>query len=207
MKKQFLSLLIFTLFSTLLAFGQNKVLLVNGESLDATTFKSETESVSVTVNSETKTIPKSEILCIIPAGKKGYTFSLKNNKKLKILGRDISNNYKGADKARIFAYKYHRSTANVGELYKLNSDSNLSEEEFRIIFNTMQRKIKSRGTTGLIISIVALAIVIPVFISTLSDAQAVSYNNIDDTDIKIPIIDLNRLPTDRTICLPLKVCA
>ena len=119
-------------------------------------------------NNEPQSIPMDDILCVIPEGKNSYTFWHKNDKKLKISKKDIRNNYKGVDRARLFAYKYYKSTYDIGQLYSINSDSSISKEEFEAVFNEQQKKIKKRGGAASGIGIGALVIALIVFINTLS---------------------------------------
>ncbi len=180
MKKVILNLVIVMMFASILSIGQNNVLLVNGNSLNASSVKIETGSVALIVGGESRSIPKTDILCIIPAGKKGYTFLQKNNKKVKILKRDITNNYQGKDIARLFAYKYYKMKTDVTQIYDLNLHKDLTVAEFESAFSRQQQKIRSRATTSTILSTVLLIIVVAELVSTIGQANSLSYINLEE---------------------------
>ena len=151
-----------------LSFGQNNILLVNGKSTIASSVSIERNSVTLVSNNETQSISKADVLCIIPAGKNSYTYNNKTGKKMKISKKDIQNNYKGIDRARLFAYKYYKSTYNIGQLYSINSDSSISKVEFEAAFNEQQKKIKRRGGVAIGLGIGSLIFGLVVFLNTLS---------------------------------------
>ncbi len=168
------------MFASILSIGQNNVLLVNGNSLNASSVKIETGSVALIVGGESRSIPKTDILCIIPAGKKGYTFLQKNNKKVKILKRDITNNYQGKDIARLFAYKYYKMKTDVTQIYDLNLHKDLTVAEFESAYSRQQQKIRSRATTSTILSVVVMILSVSIIVSTLNDYNSLSYIDLYD---------------------------
>ena len=157
MKTKVISLIILAMFCNVFSFGQYKVLLENGKSIDVSSLHIVNERVALSTG---QMIDKSDILCIIPEEGRSYTFLKKNDKKTKIQKRDIKNEYQGTDKAKIFAYKYSGVEQNVGQLYVLNSDNSLTEDEFKLAFTQQQGKITIR-------KVVLFAIVVPIFLYSL----------------------------------------
>ncbi len=171
MKLKVVNLIIVLVFCNVLSYGQFTVLLVNGKSLNSSSISIKDDPVSLVVDNESQSVSKTEILCIIPEGKKSYTFSSRNNKKVKIKKRFISNDYQGTDIARIFAFKYYKNTDDPGELYRANSASTISEEEFIYAFNKQHKKI----TTGKVAGIVILSISVGMLVTTVN--EIISLNN------------------------------
>lgn len=144
-------------------------MLVNGTSLDSESIVIEKESVKLNIDGKAKSITKAEILCIIPEGKTGYTFWEKNkNKKMKIKKKDIFYNYEDTDIPRIFAYKYLKTSYTASKLYRLNSNSSLSEADFTSIFNEQDKKLRSRLVTGYIAGGIAFAIGLSSFLGSVA---------------------------------------
>ena len=83
--------------------GQNRVLLLNGESLDYSSIDIEKEKILVELAGETKSIEKSSILCVVPEKKASFTFLEKNNKKIVFRKKDIQHTFQGTDVVRIVA--------------------------------------------------------------------------------------------------------
>jgi len=146
----------FILFCSTLSLAQTKVLTTDGRALLATSVQANNNNIVATVAGENQTILKSNVLVVVPEGKKGYTFRIKNGQKLKIRKRDINNNYQGKDIPRIYAYKYLGIRGDVNKIYSTNSDTSLSFEEFKTIFNKQQQKMR----TGNIVSVSASAFIL-----------------------------------------------
>ena len=160
-------------------YAQNKVLLTNGTSLNSNSIVVEKESVKLDIDGEPQSFGKNEILCIVPEGKTGYTFSARNNKKMKIKKKDIYYDYEGTDIARLFGYKYFKTPFDIAQLYRLNMNNTLSEEEFKNIFNAQQKTLKSRSTISLVAAGAALLIGLSSLLITMKDVNSLSYNNLN----------------------------
>ncbi len=172
--KKVISLFLFGVILNVFALGQYNVSLLNGKSIKASSVEEQKEVVQLTVDSEVKSVKKSDVLIVVPESGKSYTFLNKNNKKIKIPKKDIKEDYEGGDVARIFAYKYLKGDSEVKQLYSLYSGDQLTEEEFALEFNKQQKKIRKRMITvwslagfGFIIGVTAL-------ISSLNTASAIS---------------------------------
>jgi len=176
MKKTIL-MIITGIICTLLSYGQNKVLLENGNSVVYSAISIENERVKVYVNGETQFFKKADILCIVPKKGKSYSFREKDNRKTKISKKDIKHDYQGSDIPRLFAYKYYKSKTDVNTLYNKYQNITLSQFDFEGYYKTQQKKIRSRATTGTIIGVVILAISVGGLIRTISNANEVSYND------------------------------
>ena len=134
----------FILFCSTLSFAQTKVLTTDGRALVATSVQTNSNNIVATVAGENQTISKSNVLVVVPEGKKGYTFRIKNGKKLKLLKRDIHNNFQGTDIPRMYGYKYLGAKGDFEQIYITNSDTSIPFEEFKTIFKKQQKKIRSR---------------------------------------------------------------
>jgi len=174
--KKVILLVITGIICTVLSFGQNKVLLENGNSVVYSNISIENDRIKVYVNGETQYFNKTDILCIIPERGKSYTFRKKDNRKIKIAGKDIKNDYQGSDIPSLFAYKYYKSNTDVSALYKLFQDTEMTQFDFEGYYKTQQKRIRSRATTSTIIAVVVLAIAVGGLIRAISNANAVSYN-------------------------------
>jgi hypothetical protein len=157
-------------------FGQNKVLLEDGSSMSYSQISISSDLVKISVNGETKSLNKTDILCIIPEKGKSFTFRKTNNMKFKIAKKDLKNDFEGSDIPRLFAYKYYKSNTDVNTLYNLFQDTKLSQIDFEGYYKTQQQKIRSRATTGTVIGVVILAIAVGGLIRTISTANSLSYN-------------------------------
>ena len=153
------------------SFGQYNVLLVKGKAVTASAVEVGDESVMLKTATGEQTINKADVLCVIPDSGKSFTFRMKNDKKMKILKKDMENEYKGADIARLFAYKYYKSQTDIGQLYALNSDHNLTEEEFRSAFEKQQKKFKKRTIVSASLAGFVFIIGTASFISTMNEAS------------------------------------
>lgn len=151
--------------------GQNRVLLLNGESLDYSSIDIEKERILVELEGGTKSIEKSSILCVAPETKASFTFLEKNNKKIVFRKKDIQHTFQGTDVARIVAYKFYNSEFGAEELYQHNQDESISKEEFIIIFDETQKKILGRTIVSAALGTLALVIGIVSLTSTLRDVQ------------------------------------
>ena len=149
MKIKIYGLTFFILFCSIQSFAQTKVITTDGRTLNVTSVQTNDNNIVTTVAGENQTISKSNVLVVVPEGKKGYTYRAQNGKKLKIRKRDINNNYQGKDIPRIYAYKYLGTQGDIHKIYITNSDTSLSFEEFKTIFNKQQKKLR----TGNIVSI------------------------------------------------------
>ena len=207
MKVKIISLVIFAMFCNVFSFGQYNVLLVNGKSLNTSSIKVKKELIVLTADGEEQSIAKEDILCVIPELGRSYSYRKKNNKKIKILKRDIVNKYEGTDIVKLFAYKYYGSTIDIGQLYLLNSDKSPSEEEFKNVFDKQQQKIRSRTIISTTVSVIVLIIVVPMFIRTLNDVNSLSNNNLDLKDSNKPHLELNDTYFEAEQYLHKKLCA
>lgn len=210
MKTKVISLIIIGLLCNSFSYGQTKVLLENGSILNVSAVVIEDESIIINADNETKSISKSEVLCIIPEKKKAYTFRQKTNKKFKIRKKDIANNYQGEDLARVYAYKYYNNVKGyeiIGDLYKKNLESKLSEEEFNIIFREQHKKITKGVITGWIVSGVVFVISLNLMFSILNDIDQYSYNNLDVIESNNQYLEINNVKFYNNYLLVKKICA
>lgn len=191
----------FFFFSVTSIDAQTKVLTTDGKTLNTTSIKSTDNSVILTSAGENKTLSKADILAVVPENGRSYTFKIKNGKKLKIKSKDIYNNYEGADRPRIFAYKYLGSDPNAGQLYVLNSDSELSEVQFKSLFNEQQKKLKTRGIVSMGLAVVALILGAASLSSSLSQANALSYNSPGLFNSGLSTLDVTAMIFTSEICL------
>ena len=175
MKKGIL-LIICVIICNVLSFGQNKLILENGNSMVYSSISLANDEVKVEVNGEIKTLNKSDILCIVPNKGKSYTFRKKDNRKIKIAKKDIKHDYDGSDIPRLFAYKYFKSKTDVNTLYNKYQNIKLSQFDFEGYYKTQQRRIRARATTGTVIAVVVLVISVGSLIRTIGNVNAVSYN-------------------------------
>ncbi len=153
------------------SFAQYKVLTTKGNSIKASGIEIRDQTVDLTTSGGDQTIDKTDILCVIPESGKTFTFREKNNKKMKILKKDLENNYKGSDIARIFAYKYYKSNPDIGQLYQLYPEAGLTESEFEAAFIKQQKKFKKRTIVSASILGFTLIITSAVFITTVNEAS------------------------------------
>lgn len=149
MKRKTTGLFILCMVCSFLTFAQTKVLTTDGKMYMASAVETTSDEITITVENQKQTIPKLNVLAIVPDGKPGFTYRAKNGKKLVIKKKFILNDYTGTDKPRIFAYKYMGSPANVGQLYVLNSDGSMTEEQFASIFDAQQKKLKTNNIVGI----------------------------------------------------------
>jgi hypothetical protein len=203
MNKKVSILIVICLFSSVLLFGQNKVMLTNGTIYNSSSIDINKETVQLNIEGESKSVDKNEILYIIPEGKAGYTIWAKNNKKMKINKKDIYFDYEGTDIARIFCYKYYQTPYDIDQLYSLNPNNKLLKEDFANVFNEQQKTLKKRGTVGWIVSGVVLLIGLGAFVGAMNDLNSISYNNLDMPDN----LDLNVTYLDTEYYLALKNCS
>ncbi len=161
MKTKVIHLIIAGLFCNVYSYGQSKVLLENGSFINMSSIEIDDKSVTLIVDNETQTISKEELLCVFPEGTKPYAFRQKNDTKSKLKKKIISNNFQGVDIAKLFAYKYYNNERGyqiIGELYKKNSESPFSEEEFERVFREQHRQITKSKVTGYIVGGLAISI-------------------------------------------------
>lgn len=165
--KKVIYLIIASVLFSVLSYGQNKILMVNGESTNASSIDGRStkkgSTINLVVDGENKSIPKNNILCVIPDGKKGYTFYSRNNVRTKIPKKDIKNNYQGTDIPNLYAHKYFKSKSDVEKLYKLNSGISLTFDEFENAYYAQEQKLRTRNTinkTASTISTILLATLI-----------------------------------------------
>lgn len=171
MKRKTFQLTIFFVFCSILTFSQNKIITTDGKTLIASAIEINDDAINITVDKEKQTIQKLNVLAIVPEGKPAYTFRMKNGKKMIIKGKFIHNNYTGTDKPRIFAYKYLGHPTEVSQLYVLNSDSSMTEEQFASVFNAQQKKLKSNNFIALGLATLGLVIAIGSFSSTMKQVN------------------------------------
>jgi len=174
MKTKVISLIVFVILCHNLSFGQNKVLLVNGKSINASSVDTQKESVNLTIENSKQTLAKTDILCIISESGKAYTFFEKNNKKIKIPKKDISNDYQTTDIARIFAYKYYKNKNNIGQLYNLYNGLKLTEDEFSTEFILQKKKIKKRTIVSYSLTGFAFILGTTMLIKSMNDVETLS---------------------------------
>lgn len=186
MRKKILSFIGICLLCNVVLLAQTKVLTTDGKVLMASSIELTNENVLVSVDDVSQTIAKSNVLAVIPKGNKAYTFRIKNNKKLTIKKGDIYNNYEGADKPRIFAYKYLGSKSNIGQLYTLNGDNSLNEEQFKNIYNEQQQKFKTRNTLSLLLAVGALLLGAISLSNSMKSANSVSSYSLNMGNIAYP---------------------
>ncbi|MEZ5195454.1 MAG: hypothetical protein R2764_03370 [Bacteroidales bacterium] len=152
-------LIISAILSSTLSFGQNKIMMVNGETTNASSIDGRStkkgSTISLVVDGENKSIPKNNILCVIPEGKKGFTFSSRNNVKANIPKKDIKNNYQGTDIPHLYAHKYFKSKLGVEDLYKLNPGMNLSFDDFESAYYEQEQRLRTRNTINKTVSTVS----------------------------------------------------
>jgi hypothetical protein len=153
--------------------------LTNGSSINANSVSVEKETVVLKVDGTEQVIKKDEILCVIPDGKKGFTFSEKNNKKIKISKKDIYNAYEGTDIPRVFAYKYYKTPYASDQIYNLYGSSQISKDDFIKIFDEQKKTLKNRETISMVAGAVALLIGLSSFLSTMNELNSLSNNNLD----------------------------
>lgn len=164
MKRKSYSLIIFLVLCATFSFAQTKVLTTDGKTINSSSFQINDDNITTNYNGEMQTILKNNVLAVIPEGKTPYTFRLKNGKKMNVKKKFFHNAYTGPDKPRFFAYKYLGSPANVGQLYVLNSDGSMTEEQFTSVFKQQQKKLKTNN----IVSISAASVALLVGIASLS---------------------------------------
>ncbi len=169
MKKKSYSLTIFLVLFTTLTYAQTKVLTIDGKTLMASVVEIKDESIVATIEGKNQNILKNNVLAIIPNGKSAYTFKIKNDKKLILKRKDMHNNYLGADKPRMYAYKYQGSPSNISQLYTLNGDSSMNEEQFKNIFNEQQKKFKTRNIVSMSLAVLVFLIGFASMTSALGD--------------------------------------
>ena len=155
------------------ASGQYKVLLTENKEIAASDIEVHDNSVFLTKGDGRETLKKSDILCVISEKGKGYTFRKKNGKKLKVLKKDIKNNYREEDIARLFAYKYYKSDVDIGRLYSSFPGLDLTKDEFESAFLKQQKKFKSRTIVSASIAGFVFLLGLGAFISTLAEASSV----------------------------------
>jgi len=181
MKKLNIVILTFLFLSTY-CLSQNTIKLINGESVSASSIEYSKNSDICKLNGS-EDIAKDQILCIIPDGKAAFTFHHKKNRKYKIAKRDIENNYNDKDLAKVYAYKYYKSEKSINELFNLNPNNSLSEEEFTELFNKQHKKIKGRTTTTITLCIVAFVVGLGSLLSSLEDKDTLDgYSHINNFD-------------------------
>jgi hypothetical protein len=178
------------MFYGIATFAQTKVLTTDGKMFMASTVETTDDAVNITVANEKQTIPKLNVLVIVPNGKPGYTYRVKNGKKLAIKKKFIHNDYSGTDKPRIFAYKYFGSPSNVSQLYVLNSDSSMTEEQFASIFNAQQKQLKTNNIVSLSLAIFAFILGAA---SLSNTANSLSYNSLDFIESTLPYLESTSL--------------
>jgi hypothetical protein len=153
------------------SFGQYKVLTTKGNFIVASGIEIRDQTVNLKTSQGSQTIDKTDILCVIPKSGKTFTFREKNNKKMKILKRDVENDYKGTDIAKIFAYKYYKSNPDIGQLYQLYPEESLTEAEFAAAFAKQQKIFKKRTIiSGSILGFVII-LTSAVLITTATEAS------------------------------------
>jgi len=168
MKRKTSGLFILCMFCSFLTFAQTKVLTTDGKMFMASAVETASDEITISVDNQKQTIPKLNVLVIVPEGKPGFTYRTKNGKKMAIKKKFIHNDYAGTDKPRIFAYKYMGSSANVGQLYVLNADESMNEEQFASIFEAQQKKLKTNN----IVAIGAASFALLVGIASLTQANS-----------------------------------
>ena len=178
MKRNSIPLILFLLMIPLFLMGQNKVILLNGESKSYSALSIEKESITIKNDGVNTSLKKSNLLCVVPAKKASFTFLENNGKKLGIKKKDIQNNYQGTDLVKILAYKYYNSEQEAEQIYQLNPIDNITEEEFIVIFDQTQKDILGRTIVSTVVGIVAataaLILGLSSFISTKRDLDALN---------------------------------
>lgn len=172
-------LTIFCVLCSILTFSQTKVLTTDGKTFIVSALELQDDAINITSGDKKQTIQKLNVLAIVPDGKPAYTFRMKNGKKMMIKSKFIHNNYTGTDKPRIFAYKYLGNPAEVSQLYVLNSDSSMTEEQFASVFHAQQKKLKSNNILALGLATLGLLIAIGSFTSTMN--QVNDLNNLSNS--------------------------
>lgn len=137
-------------------FAQNKILTTDGKTLNAASVEINKTNITANVNGDNQTISKSDILAVVPDGKKGFTFRAKNGKKMPIKNKFIHFDFSGTDRPRIYAYKYLGTNAKVNQLYVLNSDGSMTEEQFASIYHAQQKRLKTNN----VVSITSAAVIL-----------------------------------------------
>ncbi|MCD4711286.1 MAG: hypothetical protein K8R52_10605 [Bacteroidales bacterium] len=165
------SLIFFMVIICTSTLGQNRVLFLNGDSLNYSSIDIEKEAIVVESGGEAQSIDKSSILCVVPEKKASFTFLEKNNKKIVFRKKDIQHSYQGTDVVRIIAYKFYNSEFDAEGLFQYNQDESITKEEFVLIFDETQKKILNRTIVTIVAGTAALLIGVASLISTLSDVQ------------------------------------
>ena len=170
MKKTNIIILV-TLFSFYLnVFGQNTIKLIDGKTIEASSVKFTNTSTTCKIN-EVEEIAKDQILYVKPEGKTAYTFHFKRNRKYKIAGKDIKNNFDNTDLAKIYAYKYYNSKRDIKELFGMNPNIDLSINDFTKAHNEQEKKIKGRTVTSIILASVAFIAGLGALMSTMNEKK------------------------------------
>ncbi len=156
-----------------ISWGQYKVLLTENKSIKASDIEINDGSVVLTRDNNRQTFKKEDVLCIIPDAGKSFTFLERNGKKMKILKRDLDNNFQGEDIARLLAYKYYKSDVDIGQLYSAFPGAGLTMDEFEATFAGQQKKFKKRKIVSTSIMAVVLLITSGLLITTLAGASSI----------------------------------
>lgn len=160
MKRKSCSLFILLVLCSTIAFAQTKVLTTDGKMFMASAVETSKESVTLTMAGENQSFQKSDILVVVPDGKKGFTYRTKNGQKLKIRNRYINNSYQGTDIPKIYAYKNLGGKPDIQQMYVKHGDTSLSFEEFNKIYKKQQQKIKTGNIVSISLSAFILLIVV-----------------------------------------------
>ncbi len=123
MKTKKIFLTFFTMIFFLISFGQNKILLTNGQTLDYLNIKAGNSSVVLSNDSLEQSVEKTDILCAIPVQGKCFTYKIKNNRMLKLRRKFVNINSHGIGRARLFATKYFGAKTSISDLYILKGTS------------------------------------------------------------------------------------
>jgi hypothetical protein len=144
--------------------GQNTILLTKNQSLSYDNIRIDKDSIIIKDNSSIQPVDKKDILCLIPAQGKCFTYKIGNNKTIKITRKFVLNNSEGIGRARLYACKYKGTNPNLSELYQLNADNSITEIEFTNAFKEQRQKMNMANGCAVGSFILSLTL----FITTLS---------------------------------------
>lgn len=165
-------------------------MLLEGEPLLYSEMDIQKATVVLRWSGKTTNVEKSNILCVIPENKKsGYTFMVRNNKKMMFGRKFIQNNYQGEDVVKMLAAKHYKSDVAAELVHQQHPVEGVSREGFIALFNETQKKITSSTIVSLTLASVALILGIVSLMSTLNEMQMYSQIDLDSSaPATLPII-------------------
>ncbi len=160
-------LIVLSLMALNICYGQIKVDLMNGETIQGGTLKPSMLGKQM-VNLDGNEIEKSTIMLYNEKGK-NFTFNNKNFAKTKIKGvYSIDDN---CDKGKVLAFKYYNSRMSVSSI-PLGDQEALNDELLVKCYNEKVKQIKNGQTVGWVVVGVSFSLSLVLFISAVSAASS-----------------------------------